>query len=188
LCSQPHRVLYDCMGTTANVFQCAVTVIQQLHVVISRRLFAELQSLGSQDILRMHNDKRAQDALRSVSTAPSMLALRCRAATITSLCKSGKMPRSCDISASVGTRMPVEARSTLPVSSLTHSRMTDGPGCSAAPRGSSVVGRAERSVRGVWAVVITSSSSRSVVSDTSVAGKARVVRRTARVSPMSEDK
>ena len=84
--------------------------------------------------------------------------------------------------------MPVEARSTLPVSSLTHSRMTDGPGCSAAPPESLVVGRAERSVRGVWAVVMTSSSSRGVVSDTSVVGRARVVRRTARVSPMSEDK
>ena len=56
----------------------------------------------------VHDDQRAQDALRSVSTAPSMFALfgssyitiskdgamthlRCRAATITSLCKSGKM-------------------------------------------------------------------------------------------------
>ena len=67
---------YDCMGTAANVFH-AVTVIQQLHVVNNRRLFAELQSLGSQGVVLycMHNDKRAQDALRSVSTAPSMLAL-----------------------------------------------------------------------------------------------------------------
>jgi hypothetical protein len=84
--------------------------------------------------------------------------------------------------------MPVDARSTLPVSSLTHSRMTDGPGWSAAPREPLVVGRVERSVRDVWAVVITSSSSRVVVSDTSVTGKARVVRRTARVSPTSESK
>jgi hypothetical protein len=82
--------------------------------------------------------------------------------------------------------MPVEARSTLPVSSFTHSRMTDGPGCSEAPRGSLVVGLAESSVRDVCAVVITSSSNRGVVSDASVAGKARVVRRIARVSPMSE--
>jgi hypothetical protein len=83
--------------------------------------------------------------------------------------------------------MPVDARSTLPVSSLTHSRITDGPGWSAAPREPLVVGRVERSVLDVWAVVITSSSSR-VVSDTSIVGKARVVRRTARVSPTSECK
>lgn len=83
--------------------------------------------------------------------------------------------------------MPVDARSTLPVSSLTHSRMTDGPGWSAVSREPLVVGRVEdRSVRDVWAVVIASSSSRFVDSDASITGKARVVRRTARVSPTSE--
>jgi hypothetical protein len=84
--------------------------------------------------------------------------------------------------------MPVDARSTLPVSSLTHSRMTDGPACSEPPRGSLVGERVERPVRDEGAVVITSSSNWEVVSDVSDAGKARVVRRTARVSPMSESR
>jgi len=84
--------------------------------------------------------------------------------------------------------MPVEARSTLPVSSLTHSRITDGPACSVAAREVLLVERAEGSARGVGAVVMTSSSSLEVVSDISVAGNARVVRRTARVSPTSESK
>jgi hypothetical protein len=64
--------------------------------------------------------------------------LLCNAPTITARCIFGNIVVTCVISASLGTRTPVVPCSFLPVSSLTHSRMTEPPVSSVPAEGRAV--------------------------------------------------
>ena len=80
------------------------------------------------------------------------------------------------ISASEGTRIPVEARSVLPVNSFTHSRITDLPVPPAAISGAGAGSEAAASAGGRRAVVIGSGSGSARVVAVGSSGKARLRR------------
>lgn len=94
----------------------------------------------------------------------------------------GNIEVNCEISPSLGTRKPVAFRSVLPVSSFIHSLITEVPeDAPAAPSASGAACGADA----FRAVVITSLSSSVDVEAGAVrsSGRARLVRRGARVEP-----
>ena len=112
--------------------------------------------------------------------------LLCNAATITSRGISGNITTSVSISSSSGTRIPLtSARSLLPVSSFTHSRITDVPLVDSTAADVSLLIPDDRCVRAAVVTISSSSSGRGILGGS---GNARLVRRGGRVEPMSGSK